>query len=467
MKATAVRMALAGVLTLAGVYPALADDVPNNDFKAQVDAVVTADLTRTGVPSASIALVRNRAIVYAQAYGLAEISPKRAAAPAMRYAIGSISKQFTASAVLLQQERGALSLDDTAGKWLPNLGPASSATLRALLSHTAGVRDYWPQDYDPPEMLRPINPTDILARWANRPLDFPSGTAWQYSNTGYTASALIVEKTAKQPLYSLLSEKIFKPLGMDSVRDFDAGKLPADDAVGYTRAALGPFRPAAKEAKGWLFGAGGLAMTASDLARWDISVIEQKVLSPASYRELEKEVLLVSGVGSGYGLGMQVRLESGQRVLKHGGEVGGFTSHNRVYPELGAAIVVLTNLDATNAPEIIADDLARLVLSDNPDNSPAATREAMQILEGLQQGHIDSKILTANARSYFTAETVKDFADSLGPLGNAQQFTFMRSEHRGGLITRLYRFSLGGRACIAIVRAEPAGMIEQYTISVQ
>ena len=163
-------------------HAAHADATITPALRGRVDAAVMKVLNRTGVPSASIALVRDRQIVYTNAYGSAQLEPRRAATPQMRYAIGSISKEFTATALLLLQEDKALSIDDAAGKWVDGLGPASGASIRSLLSHTSGIRDFWPQDYDPPEMLKPVAAKDIIARWGNQPLDFASGMRWQYSN---------------------------------------------------------------------------------------------------------------------------------------------------------------------------------------------------------------------------------------------------------------------------------------------
>jgi len=434
-------------------------------LRTRADAAVQAVLTRTAVPSASIALVRNHAIVYAQAYGWAQLQPRRAATPAMRYAIGSISKEFTATALLLLQEEGRLSIDDPAGKWVPGLGPAAAASIRSLLSHTSGIRDFWPQDYDPPEMLQPVKTEEIVRRWANQPLDFKSGTAWQYSNTGYTVAGMIAEKAAGVPLFQFLKSRIFVPLGMTSVVDFDAGPLPDADASGYTRYALGPPRPAAKEGHGWLFAAGELAMSASDLARWDIALIERRLLSAASYRELTTEIRLANGAGAGYGLGLDVALESGRRVLKHGGEVGGFTAGNRIYPDDGIAIVVLTNEDATDAFEPIADELANLMLvSDSPADA-AAFAEAKHFFAELQSGRMDPARLTSNGRSYFSAQAIADFHASLGPLGKPVDFALQRSGLRGGLVTRVYQVTFAHKKLDVVVRATAEGLIEQFTVS--
>lgn len=434
------------------------------DLRARIDAIATEVLNGTGVPSASVAIVRHSVITYVRAYGWGQLEPRRAASPEMRYAVGSISKEFTATGLLLLQERGSLSLDDPAGKWLIDLGPARGATIRSLLSHTSGIRDYWPQDYDPPDTLKPVDPVQIVHRWARQSLDFPTGTSWQYSNTGYTVAGLIAERAAHQPLFQFLQKNLFAPFGMKSVFDFDAAPLPAGDAMGYTRYALGPPRPAAKEGRGWLFAAGELAMTASDLALWDIALIKQRALTAASYRELTTEVQLRSGVGTGYGLGLFVDLDSGKRVLKHSGEVGGFTAENRIYPDEEVAIVVLINQDATDASATMADAIARVVLEGDSPEEASATREARQLFEQLQGGHIDLSRLTANARSYFTNQALADFRDSLGPLRKPQRFELKKRFERGGLINRTYEIEAGGRKLQARLKSEPNGLIEQFTV---
>ena len=433
--------------------------------RVAVDAAVNAVLERTGVPSASVALVRDRVVVHAKAYGWAQLEPKRAAQADMRYAIGSVSKQFTAIALLMLQERGALSIDDPAGKYRQGLGPAADVTIRSLLSHTSGVRDYWPQDYATPEMLGPVNPRDIVARWADQPLDFPTGTAQRYSNTGYTIGGLIVEAAAREPLFEFLRTRIFTPLGMTSAYDFDAAPLSPGDATGYSRYALAAPRPAAKEGRGWLFGAGELAMTASDLARWDIALIERRLLSPTSYRDLTTEVLLANGAGTLYALGLGVALQSGRRVLKHEGEVSGFTAANVIYPDDGAAVIVLTNEDTANAAEEIADALGKLIFVEDSPTYAAVVTAARLMFAGLQRGQIDPTLLTDNARSYFKPQALADFRASLGPLHSPNSFVLSRTSLRGGLITRVYDANCGRRKLRVIERSEPGGLVEQFTVS--
>src|SRR5947199_4204287 len=309
------------VIVLFLVLPATAQVQLSQETRDRIDKLVNDVLTRTGVPSASVAIVKDGQVSYVKAFGDARLEPKVPATSEMRYSIGSISKHFTAAAILLLQEQGKLSLDDKVGKFILNLTRANEVTIRQLLSHTSGYQDYWPQDYVMPGMLQPVTAEKILDTWARKPLDFEPGTKWQYSNTNYVIAGLIIEKAARMPLLQFLREKIFTPLGMASVTDTDQQKLSDSDPTGYLRYALGPLRPAPKEGKGWLFAAGELAMTPQDLAKWDISIIDQKILKPESYRELGREVLLKNGLGTHYGLGIDVNSQASRRILSHGGEV--------------------------------------------------------------------------------------------------------------------------------------------------
>src|SRR5690348_7819621 len=128
----------------------------------RIDASAQEWLATSGAPSASIAVVQNGVITYAQAYGKAQLGPSTAATTSTRYAVDSISKEFTAAALLLLVQQGKLSLDDPVEKWFPDLGDASRVTVRQLLNHTSGIRDYWPQDFVPPEMLRATSVTAII-----------------------------------------------------------------------------------------------------------------------------------------------------------------------------------------------------------------------------------------------------------------------------------------------------------------
>jgi D-alanyl-D-alanine carboxypeptidase len=278
----------------------------------EVDRVAAEWLASTGAPSASIAIVQDDRLVYAQAYGFARVNPGVAATVASHYGIYSVSKEFTAAAVLLLAQQNKLSLDDSLAKWFPELQAAAGVTLRQLLSHTSGIRDFWPQDFVTPEMTRPTTPASIVAEWAQRPLDFEPGTDWQYSNTGFVLAATIVEKVSGEPLFEFLRQQVFAPLHMAQVMEYlpnpPHGPRPAaDDAIPYTRYGLGPVVPAPREGAGWLFGSAGLAMQPRDLALWDLSLIDRSLLKAISYDAEFAPVVLKSGETRDYALGLDVR----------------------------------------------------------------------------------------------------------------------------------------------------------------
>jgi D-alanyl-D-alanine carboxypeptidase len=436
------------------------------DLLSRIDRAAQDVLTESGVPSASVAVVKDGAIVYLRAYGDARLEPKTPAKSDMRYSIGSISKQFTAASVLLLQEDGKLALDDPVGKYIPNLTRANEVTIRQLLSHTSGYQDYWPQDYVPPFMMQPIISEKILDMWARKPLDFDPGTRWQYSNTNYVIAGVIIEKVSGMPLLQFLQTRVFTPLGMKSVANIDQEKLGDTDATGYLRYALGPPRLAPKEGKGWLFAAGELAMPAADLARWDISIMDQKLLKPASYRELETEVQLKSGVGTQYGLGVDVTMFADHRMLSHGGEVSGFTTQNDVFPDDKLAVVVLTNQDAARASGNLARRISTIMFTSNDAATQAKTEQARKIFVGLQHGTVDRSLFTDNANSYFTDQALKDFGGSLGPLGMPFEFVQTHESLRGGMTLHVYRIKLRQQQELRAWTYEmPDGKLEQYQVS--
>src|SRR6476469_2846861 len=284
-------------------FPAFAQPLTPAET-TKIDKIVTQGMAADQVPSVSIAVVRDGKVVLTKAYGKA--NERLAARTDMPYKSGPNSKQFTAMALLLLEDEGKLSLDDHVSKFLPGISGGDRITLRQLLSHTSGLQDFWPQDYSFEAMSHPTKPQGIVDRWARKPLDFQPGDQWQYSNTGYVVAGMIVEKVSGEPLLHYLQRKIFKPLGMTSVRDQDETNTPAFPAP-YTRYALGPIRPQKPPASGWLYAAGELSMTAADLAKWDVARIDRAVIPADDWQAQETEVKLNDGKGTGYGLGVSLR----------------------------------------------------------------------------------------------------------------------------------------------------------------
>jgi CubicO group peptidase (beta-lactamase class C family) len=436
------------------------------DLAQKIDQIAEQGLDQTGVPSASVAIVRDGAIAYTKGYGKAKLDPQEAAEPGMRYSVGSISKQFTAAAVLLLEQQGKLSIDDKVSKYLPELTQGDQITIRMLLSHTSGYQDYWPEDYLMPPMYEATTSQHIIDTWAKKPLDFDPGTKWQYSNTNFVIAGRIVEKVSGEPLMQFLEENIFHPLGMKEVWNSDLTKLGDTDAQGYTRNALGPLRPAPKEGAGWMFAAGELAMPAYDLAQWDISLINRSLLAAQSYDEFFTSVKLKDGTDSHYSLGLSVRDMNGHPFYEHSGEVMGFTSDNYVFPRDRIAIAVLTNQDAARGAGVIARGVAQLLLGTSAQGPSAAEAQAQALFESFQQGKIDRSLFTDWCNAYFTQQAIGDFQSSLAPLGKPTTVKQIADELRGGMTFRVFRveFGDGKKPVVITTYTEPDGKLEQYLV---
>jgi len=437
------------------------------DLPAAIDKIAEDVLAETGCPSASLAAVKDGKIIYVHAYGKARLASGSGAdtpaTPQMRYSIGSIAKQMTATAILLLLQDGKLALDDTVGKYVPGITGGDIVTIRQVLSHTAGYRDYAPQDYIIPEWLKPTTPNTIVERFGRAALDFEPGTKWQYSNTGFVIAGMIVEKVADKPLFAFLEERVFDKLGMASAVDVDRGSLAPTDPQGYFRRANGPPHPAPVEGAGWRLGAYELGMTAEDLAKWDIALIDRKILTPALTKILGTETLLSNGAGTHYGLGIAVTLVDQHRQLGHGGESSGFVSENLVLPDDKIAVAVLTNQDASPAARRIATKVRDALLR-AADPNGNADEHVSKLLAELSQGRIDRSQLTANANAYFSDEAIGEYRDAISAAGRFERVEQTSSGRRGGYMTRRYQAKYATKTLELSVFETDDGKIEQFLI---
>jgi D-alanyl-D-alanine carboxypeptidase len=471
---------------------------------AQVDSTTHELLRRYNVPGLSLAIVRNGELAYRQAYGFAELptadpsmldsheDPLRIdATTATRFALGSVSKEFTTAAILLLADRGKLSLDDPVSKFLPHLTSANQITVRQLLNHTSGYSDYFLQEYIPARTQLPTTVDAILKTWGERPLDFSPGQDWQYSSTNYVIAGRIVEIASGEPYHKFLEKNILRPVGIyDAFSDGPEQQTP--DAVGYYRFALGTPRRAPVEGRNWLFAMADLQMTATDVARWDISVVNQSLLSPASYEALRAETKAASGRPTGYSLGFfvtQVPGTDGQKhwMLHHPGEVSGFRAHNFILPDLKAAVVILTNAEYSGAVTELAESIQSIVGVESTHGAAAATGEssapsatdaarpssvdentvetrAHRIVNDLTQGKVDRSEFAPDANATFSRQAVSDIRSSLAPLGPLERVRLEATTSRGGTKHHALTLIYPHRQLQIAEYELPDGTIEQFMI---
>ena len=456
------------LLVLVGCAGALrAQQTISPEMKAKVDAAVQRVMDSTGVPSAEVGVVQGGKIIYTAAFGKARLQPEMAATVAMHYPIGSISKQFTAACVMLMVEDGKMSLDDPVARWFPELMRANDVTVRMLLSHTSGYSDYAPQDYTIPVWTKPVDPLKVVHEWAEKPLDFEPGTKWQYSNTNFVLATLIVEKVSGKPFWQLLRTRVLDPLGLKEVLNLDTDRARLE-AEGTMRNALAPLRPAILEAPGWYYGDASLAMPVADLLRWDISMMDQTLLKPASYKAMETEVLLKNGAPTGYALANDVAIRNGHREIYHGGEVGGFVAQNTILPDDRAAVAVLTNQEASAAAGGIATAIVAILEKPaSGKGAEAAEAQVLAMLNGLEDGKVDRSLLTADCAFYFSDETVGDFATSLKPLGPVVEVKQTREALRGGMTFRMFAVSFRDKNVNVTTYSMPDGKLEQFLVETE
>jgi CubicO group peptidase (beta-lactamase class C family) len=224
----------------------------------------------------------------------------------------------------------------------------------------------------------------------------------------------------------------------------------------------------AREAAGWYYGAGELAMTPTDLAKWDIAFLGRKILSARSWDELTREVKLSNGDSTHYALGLGVGEIDHMPMFEHSGEVSGFISSNAVFPTRQGAVVVLSNQDVVNLVGPLARQISTLVfMPEHTEPSPKDTAQVQAILAALQKGKIDRGLFTENANGYFSASALRDCKTSLGALGKLQSVTAVSESLRGGMIHRSYRAQFARKAVSLNIYLLTDGKYEQFLVEDQ
>ncbi|MDQ6829121.1 MAG: beta-lactamase family protein [Gemmatimonadota bacterium] len=442
-----------------------------------VDSIVGAEMRKQHSVGISVALVRGGKIALSKGYGSASLSPSVPVDTGTRFSIGSVTKEFTATLLLLLQEDHKLSAHDTLAKWFPNLTRAREITLIDLVNHVSGYRDYYPLDFVDREMSLPTTYDKVIDEYATRPLDFDPGTRWSYSNTGYTILGRVLERVSGKPLGTLMEERIFRPLGMkQSV--YEPAHIERQ-ASGYMSWALGDPEPAPPEGQGWIGAPGGIWSTANDLARWDLALMRPGFLTPASRALLFGERILRDGTPTGYAGGLGVGQSGGRTIYQHGGATSGFSATNIFIPADSAAVVLLSNTDRNvtpapllrlvSTPRQMASEPAAPRRAQTPMTPPTprgltAMAAAVDFFAQLQRGQVDRTQLADDYAAFLTPARVAGAARTLAPLGEVTRAEVLAIRERGGMQVATVRLTAGDRAITTLMYRAPSGAIEQYLL---
>ena len=345
-------MALVGLL--AGCATGGARTVPD------IDALLT-EYTGPAVPGASVVVIHDGRVVLRRAYGMASLERHVAATPETAYRLASVSKQFTAMAIMLLAEGGKLRYDQAVREILPELPlSAQGVTIRHMLNHTSGLPDY--EDLIPDSQTVQVSDRDVLALLAHKDtLYFPAGSAYRYSNSGYVLLGLIVERVSGLSFAGFLRARIFGPLGMAaSVAHVEGVDTVPHRAYGYSPDANG-FKPTDQSVTSATLGDGGIYTNVDDLVRWDAALYGDQLVDAAALRLATTPPTLPAGAETQYGFGWFVDSYRGVKRWRHTGETSGFRNAIQRYPDRRFTVIVLTNRNG-GEPAAIAERIVDQLL---------------------------------------------------------------------------------------------------------
>jgi CubicO group peptidase (beta-lactamase class C family) len=435
------RLAVA-LLLCASAAPTRADDV---------DKYVREQMAKRHIPGVSVAVVRDGKLVKAKGYGLANLELNVPAAPDTVYEIGSLTKQFTATAVMLLVEDGKVNLDDHVAKYLERAPEAwKNITVRHLLTHTSGIFNY----VGTPgfELSRHLTGDQFIKAAANLPVLFEAGSSWEYSNTNYTLLGHLVERASGKPFWQFLDERLFRPAGMNQTRYNDFGKVIPARANGYfwRNNEWTNRNPIVAD----VAAAGALLSSALDMAKWEAALSSGKVLRPASLEQMWTPVRLNNGKTFPYGFGWSVETFRGRRQMSHGGLMGGFSSYMTRFPDDRLTVIVLSNLaNLRERPQagalgigisaIYIPSLALGALREIPDPEPQTTRKLRDALAALLDGKPEASLFTPPSLEFHTSERGRALHKEIAAHGPLKSLSLLERKEEGEDRLYLYRALVG------------------------
>ena len=350
--------------------------------RSKIDADLAVLLGRNHTQGATIAIIRNGSTLYTRGYGLSDVARSLPASIHTHYEIGSITKQFTAAAIIKCKEAGKVSLDATLATYLPSLPHAGEVTVRQLLTHSSGYEDYT----DVPNFYTlastPATFNQLVSTVVSRPLAFLPGTQFGYSNTNYLLLGRVVEVASGLTWESFVKQNLFVPAGMTESATLAEESQLDDMARGYVYV-NGRVTESKLLSESWVSSAGGIVSTVEDLKKWGDALVSGQIISSANYGLLATAAKLSDGTDSGYGFGLRIDRFEGQLRVWHGGNTSGYDGNDQFFPAQNLRIIVLTNtLDGGSGAiaERIYNDLFPEISSEAIRSAEAAARSAAALM---------------------------------------------------------------------------------------
>ncbi len=450
----------------------------------KVDAFVQEQMKLSHIPGMSVGVVRDGKVLLAKGYGFANVELGTRATADTVYEILSVTKQFTAAAILLLVEDGKIGLDDAVVKYLPDSPTAwTDITVRHLLTHTSGVEDY--TDIPPFFEQLPLDasPDELLKAAGERPLQFKPGTQWRYSNSNYYLLGQIIERVSGKKYEEVLQERIFQPLAMTGTRMNDCRDIIPNRAAGYnwiSEDADQPDQPPAfitgfhgkknvlqnaiyiSPTRKWA--AGAVVSTVNDLIKWDQALDSDKLLKKAIREQMCASAILSTGEKANYGFGNELRNVRGHRVAGHQG--GGMAFDCTMYRFVDDKLTVIVLCNQTTAPSrTMAAKIASFYLPSlaDPeagieDTEPKVAALLSRVLTNAAQGKVDASLFSPGAQEMvsFIQKVGPEF---LRPAGGLKSLTLLERRNAGNQRGYRYRAKFENKTMVWNFALTPDGKI--------
>ena len=312
----------------------------------RVDDYIKGEMASHRIPGVALGVIQDGKAIKTAAYGLANLELNVPVKPETVFEIGSITKQFTAAGILLLAQEGKLSVDDKIAAHLANVPSAwTNITIRHLLTHTSGIKSY--TGLDGFQLTKHLTQAQFISAIGREPMEFAPGESWKYCNTGFSLLGYIIENVSGKNYWDFMSERIFRPLGMNATTNRLPSLIIPNRASGYEQTNHVLINRDYDLTE--VFSAGAIASTVGDLAKWNAALDGETLLNAATKEQMWTPTKLNSGKPTKYGFGWFVDTLDGHKNIGHGGSTSGFSATIQRFPDDKLAIIILTNTDESVA----------------------------------------------------------------------------------------------------------------------
>mgnify|MGYP001476246903 CR=1 FL=1 len=408
----------------------------------KVDDFVRSRLAERHIPGAAIAVIKNGKIVKTKGYGVASVEFNVPVTTETVFEIGSVSKQITAAGIMLLVEDGKVNLDEKISKYLPNTPDSwKNVTVRNLLNHTSGIKSY--SSLDGFELSKRMKQADFIRTLAPQPLDFPTGTDYVYSNSGYSLLSYIIEFASGKNYWDFMRQRIFAPLEMNKTADRDFKFVIPNRATGYEWQNNGLIGRDYNLTD--LFGAGAIVSTITDLAKWDLALQNDTLLKKTSREQMRTPLTFTNGKTYPYGLAFRFSEIRGHKLVAHSGQTAGFGASISRYVDDDLTVIALTNLGESGMGTLIAQGVAKFyipaislkMMPAKPDEAKITQTVNSALLERLENKPSDT-LFSADLIKSLSTERAKANNLRIASLGAIKNLVFVGDEMSEG--KKIYRY---------------------------